>query len=163
MSAADLLLVLAALPPLCSAGYLFWLTLWSRRLPPIRYGVPHFRCEIVIPAHDEESGIAAVDYPRELFAVTVVADNCTDQTAGLAQAAGARVLSRRSNEAGQGICSRLCLCRILSEGLANALVVVGADTVVSPNLLQAFSTSTVAPKPCTPTMRCGIRSPGALV
>jgi len=28
----------------------------------------------------------------------------------------------------------------LSEGLANALVDVGADTVVSPNLLQAFST-----------------------
>ena len=137
MSAADLLLVLAALPALCAGGYLFWLTLCSRRLPPLRYGAPHFRYEIVIPAHN---------------------DNCTDQTAGLAQAAGARILSREDRtKRSKGYALACAFARILSEGLANALVVVGADTVVSPNLLQAFSTSTVAPKPCTPTI--AVRNP----
>ena len=141
------MLAVAALPALCTGAYLFWLILRSRRLP-LRYGVPHFRYEIVIPAHNEESGVAAtveslraVDYLRELFAVTVVADNCTDQTAGLAQEAGARVLSREDRtKRGKGYAFAYAFARILSEGLANALVVVGADTLVSPNLLQAFST-----------------------
>ena len=46
---------------------------------------------VLIPAHDEEQligetldSLAAVDYPRELFAVHVVADNCSDRTVEIA-------------------------------------------------------------------------------
>ena len=56
---------------------------------------------IVIPAHDEEPVIRdvvqsclAVSYPRELFQVVVIADNCSDQTARLA--AGARCAGGRA-------------------------------------------------------------------
>ena len=56
---------------------------------------------IVIPARNESAVIAdtikcllASDYPRELFDVFVVADNCTDNTAELARAAGAIVYER---------------------------------------------------------------------
>ena len=59
------------------------------------------RFGIVIPARNEASVIAetikcilASDYPRELFDVYVVADNCTDNTAELARAAGAIVYER---------------------------------------------------------------------
>lgn len=56
---------------------------------------------IVIPARNEADVIAdtvkcllASDYPRELFDVYVVADNCTDNTAELARKAGAVVYER---------------------------------------------------------------------
>ena len=56
---------------------------------------------IVIPARNEAAVIAETikcilksDYPRELFDVFVVADNCTDNTAELARAAGAIVYER---------------------------------------------------------------------
>ncbi len=56
---------------------------------------------IVIPAHDEEAVIAAsvrscsrANYPPSLFSVLVIADNCSDQTATVAEAAGARVVER---------------------------------------------------------------------
>ena len=57
---------------------------------------PSSKFLIVIPAHDEESGIATTvrsclesNYPSLLFGVIVIADNCTDQTAALAREAGA--------------------------------------------------------------------------
>ena len=59
------------------------------------------RFAIVVPAHNEEIAIAktvgslvSIEYPRALFDVLVVADNCTDTTAALARAGGAEVLER---------------------------------------------------------------------
>jgi cellulose synthase/poly-beta-1,6-N-acetylglucosamine synthase-like glycosyltransferase len=147
MNAASLLLALAALPALCASGYLLWLTLLSRRSRPPPYGSARYRFEIIVPAHNEESGIAstveslwALDYPRELLGVTVVADNCTDLTAPEAQRAGARVLVRHAEEQrGKGYALAYAFDRILREGRADALAVVDADTTVSLNLLRAFS------------------------
>ncbi len=58
------------------------------------------RIAFLIPAHNEENVIfdtvsdlvARLNYPRELYDVFVVADNCTDNTAELARQAGAIVL-----------------------------------------------------------------------
>ena len=41
------------------------------------------------------ASLSAVAYPAGLFAVWVVADNCTDDTASLARAAGAHVLGKK--------------------------------------------------------------------
>lgn len=147
MTLADLLLAIPAVPALCAGGYLLWLTLLSRRSAPPTPGAVKHRFEIVIPAHNEESGIAqtirsvsSIDYPRDMFAVTVVADNCTDRTAEVAEAAGARVLVREDEaRRGKGYALAYAFARILGEGRADALVVIDADTVVSPNLLRAFS------------------------
>ena len=56
---------------------------------------PTTRFRILVPAHNEEAliadtmrALAAMTYPRELFEVHVVADNCTDATAALVRAAG---------------------------------------------------------------------------
>ena len=105
------------------------------------------RFEVVVPAHDEARGIAAtvasllaVDYPRALRRVVVVADNCTDDTSARARAAGARVLLRdEPSLRGKGYALRHAFEVILAEGWADAIVVVDADTVVSPDLLRAFA------------------------
>ena len=102
---------------------------------------------VVVPAHNEAAQIAqtvqslcAVDYPADKFAVWVVADNCTDNTAEVAQQHGAVVLTRHSQtERGKGYALNFAFSRVLSEGAGDAVVVVDADSVVSKNLLVAFA------------------------
>ena len=146
MSPLDLALVLAAVPAVVPAAYLLLLTLLSRRQGPVAPAVAGLRFDLVVPAHDEEGGIGetvrsllAVDYPRQLFRVLVVADNCADQTAVRAREAGASVLERRDQvRRGKGYALEFAFGHCLA-GSADALVVIDADTVVSPNLLRAFA------------------------
>jgi 1,2-diacylglycerol 3-beta-glucosyltransferase len=141
------LLALLALPVLAACGYLFVLTLLSRRVAPPPDAARPPRFDVVIPAHDEEGGIAAtvesllaVDYPSESFRVWVVADNCSDGTAARAREASARVLVREDPERrGKGYALEHAFAGILREGFADAVVVVDADTVASKNLLRAFA------------------------
>jgi 1,2-diacylglycerol 3-beta-glucosyltransferase len=143
---ADLILAAAALPPLAASAWLALLTAASRRLAPPALHSERVRFEVIVPAHDEEQGIArtvgsllAVEYPRELFRVLVVADNCQDATAERARAAGAEVLVRDEPALrGKGYALALGLQEFV-RGQADAAVVVDADTVVAPNLLAAFS------------------------
>jgi len=141
--------VFAALVSL-PALYLFWLTLGSRRLP----GPTHdsdvrretLRFDVIVPAHNEAAGItqtvrslSALDYPASLRRIVVVADNCTDNTAELARAAGAHVLERQdSQNRGKGYALAYAFGRSQRERV-DAVVVVDADSIASPNLLRAFA------------------------
>jgi cellulose synthase/poly-beta-1,6-N-acetylglucosamine synthase-like glycosyltransferase len=139
------LLTLAALPVFAASSYLFLLTLRSRRPEPPSYGEPQKRFHVIVPAHNEAAGIAdtvksllALEYPRDLFEVVVVADNCSDDTAERARQAGARVLERVDRERrGKGYALALAFEKSI-EADVDAVVVIDADTVVSPNLLRAF-------------------------
>ena len=141
------LLALLAVPPLMAAGYLLLLTLASRRVPLRRGALARTRFDIIVPAHDEERGIArtvqsllATGYAPELRRVIVVAHNCTDSTAERAAAAGAKVLVRDDpTRRGKGHALAFAFERSLADGFADAVVVVDADSIVSPNLLTAFS------------------------
>jgi cellulose synthase/poly-beta-1,6-N-acetylglucosamine synthase-like glycosyltransferase len=141
------LLFLLAAPVLAGCGYLALLTLASRRAgAPCPARLP-LRFSVIVPAHDEEAGIAetvrnlrALDWPRERFQVIVVADNCSDGTAFRAAVAGARVLVRNDRERrGKGYALAHAFDAVLAEGRADAVVVVDADTVPSPNLLREFA------------------------
>jgi cellulose synthase/poly-beta-1,6-N-acetylglucosamine synthase-like glycosyltransferase len=144
---ADVLLAVAALPVLLASAYLLLLALSSWRPRPPDYGMPHLRFDLVVPAHDEEAGIAAtvrsllsVDYPVKLRRVVVVADNCGDQTAERALEAGAVVLPRRdAQRRGKGYALSHAFAQVLADRFADAVVVIDADTVVTPNLLHAFA------------------------
>ncbi len=75
--------------------------LWPRSAPPPRNGRRH-RFALVTAAHNEEAVIGPhvenllrLNYPRDLYQVFIIADNCTDTTAAVARAAGATVLERR--------------------------------------------------------------------
>ncbi len=137
---------MAALPVVGASGYLFALTLRSGRAAPPECRDPRSRFQFIVPAHDEATGIGrtvesllGVDYPRELFEVVVVADNCKDDTAALARAAGARVLERFDDtRRGKGYALAHAFEACIAEGRVDAVVVVDADSVVSSNLLRAF-------------------------
>ena len=126
-------------PLLAYLGFLALLA-WKPR-PPV-YAEAVTRFTVVVPAHDEEAGIAdtvrsllACDYPAALREVLVVADNCSDATAVRAREAGATVLERVNRELrGKGYALEHAFERVTSD----AVVVVDADTVVEPNLLRSF-------------------------
>jgi 1,2-diacylglycerol 3-beta-glucosyltransferase len=141
----DLVLLALGLPVLAAAGYLLVATLLSAPLATPSLGTPTRRFRFVVPAHNESGGIAdtvasllAADYPRELFEVVVVADNCSDDTAEKARAAGATVIVRNDTEKrGKGY----ALDHVFSSTPAevDAVVVIDADTLISPNILRAFA------------------------
>jgi cellulose synthase/poly-beta-1,6-N-acetylglucosamine synthase-like glycosyltransferase len=97
---------------------------------------------ILVPAHDEEAGVAdtvrsllATDYPANLRRVVVIADNCTDATADRAREAGAEVVERRDPVArGKGQALAWALAQVRPP---DAVMVVDADCLASPNLLAA--------------------------
>ncbi len=143
----DLAIAALSLPVLAWTGYLAMLALLSRANPVPPYpSPPKSRFDVVVPAHDEEAGIAgtvesvlALDYPRELYRVIVVADNCRDSTAKRAEQAGALVIERHDpSRRGKGYALEHAFERILAENVSDAIVVIDADTKVSPNLLKAF-------------------------
>ena len=145
--ATHLIAVALALPAAVASVYLLILTLLSRAPQPAPPSSGRLRFDIVVPAHDEAAviqrtvaSLRALAWPADGFRIRVIADNCTDATAILARAAGADVLERRDAERrGKGHALHLAFCDSAARGWADAIVVVDADSEVSPNLLQAFA------------------------
>ena len=143
--ALDLLLLLASVPVVLGTGYLLWATLLSARPKPAASGGPPRRFRFIVPAHNESIGIAPtvrslleIDYPKGQFDVLVVADNCSDDTAEQARRAGATVLERQNAELrGKGYALHYAFEQLPPE--VDAVAVIDADTLVSPNILHAFS------------------------
>lgn len=109
---------------------------------------PPPRLAVVIPAHDEEAGIAATvrsclasDYDRERFRVWVIADNCGDGTAARAREAGASVFERADpGRRSKGYALETFFDRATgpwADGRFAAAIVVDADTLIDPGLLRA--------------------------
>lgn len=131
-----------------AAIYLFVAGLASRRpaLARERPSGPRLRFAVVVPAHDEEATIAAtlqslaaLDYPRALYEVVVIADNCSDGTAEAARGLGARCIERvDSARRGKGQALRHAFDILLAENF-QAVAVVDADTVVAPDFLEAMN------------------------
>ncbi|ARR54397.1 glycosyl transferase [Rhizorhabdus wittichii DC-6] len=104
------------------------------RPPPAPRGDP--RIAIVIPAHDEAAGIAAVAAAARAAAppgarLLVVADNCADDTAARARAAGAEAIERDDpDRRGKGFA--LAFARDhLAVDPPDVVVVVDADCTVA--------------------------------
>jgi GT2 family glycosyltransferase len=142
----DVLLLVLSLPVVLACGYLLLLTVLSADMEAPPRVPARLKFDIIVPAHNEEGGIArtvanlsALDYPAALRRVLVVADNCSDATAERAREAGATVLVRVDTEKrGKGFALAHAFEHSLKDGFADAVVVVDADTVVSPHLLHSF-------------------------
>ena len=115
------------------------------RKVPVEPRPPRHRLAVLVPAHDEERIIGAtIDsiveqrYPRELFAVHVVADNCSDRTAEVARQHGAQVHERMAPEApGKGPALGWLVERVQAgPEPVDAVVIIDADTSMSPDFLS---------------------------
>lgn len=108
---------------------------------------PRHRFAVLVPAHDEADVIDAtlrsvrsIDYPRSMVSVHVVADNCGDDTAAIARRHDVAVHEREAPEApGKGPALSWLMDRLDAQGERHdAVVILDADSVVSPNFLRVM-------------------------
>ncbi len=105
-------------------------------------GAATTRFAIVIPAHNEEillprllASARKQSYPADNFKIIVIADNCTDGTARLAQLPGVNVLERFNDEnRGKGHAIKWAIENI-RLGDYDAILIVDADCVMDPSVL----------------------------
>lgn len=130
------------------AGLLFAEVVVPRRRGVEGLGAPG-PIAIVIPAHDEEAGIAATledlqPQARPQDRIVVVADNCSDRTAELAEQAGADVLVRENRELrGKGYALQHALDHLKSEPPSTVLF-TDADCLHSAGLVQRVAAAAEA-------------------
>ena len=102
----------------------------------------------IIPAHNEEfvirnlvESLKEQDYPKELYDIYVIADNCTDSTAAIAKDAGA-IVYKRFDEAHKtkGHALQWFLKQKIEENADyDALCVFDADNIVDKNFIKSMN------------------------
>ena len=99
----------------------------------------------IIPAHNEENVVENLinslkkqDYPKELYDIYVIADNCTDKTAQIAKNAGAIVYERfDSMHKTKGAALNWFLAQKIEEDAPyDAFCIFDADNVVDVNFIK---------------------------
>jgi 1,2-diacylglycerol 3-beta-glucosyltransferase len=131
------------------SGYLVVLTVCAnlprKRLRARKY-YHEYRLSVVIPAHNEEALLPRLltclerqTYRRDMFAVHVLADNCTDGTAEVAMRFNAILHKRQVPESpGKGQAIAWLLPHLL-ESDSDAFVFVDADSEVDPWFLETMN------------------------
>ncbi len=131
-----------------ASAYLWILAFWAmviKRDYPRRKDPFDFL--ILVPAHDEEKGLPETIKslgelrPTGKLEIVVIADNCSDKTAEVAENLGAVVLERHNiSQRGKGYALEYALTQIDLTAF-HAVAVIDADTRVDPNLLEAMAVS----------------------
>ncbi len=102
----------------------------------------------IIPAHNEENVIGPLveslinqNYPKDYYDIYVIADNCTDRTAEIAEKAGAIVLKRFDEEhKTKGYALQWFLEQKIKEDAPyDAFCIFDADNIVDSNFLKAMN------------------------
>ena len=116
--------------------------------PPMPYsGARHAQFLVLIPAHNEEMGIAStleslrnLNYESEHYQVLVIADRCTDGTAAVARSLNALCFERFDGQPGKGAALAWGIQEARHAQIAfDAVVIVDADTLADRDLLSAFN------------------------
>jgi cellulose synthase/poly-beta-1,6-N-acetylglucosamine synthase-like glycosyltransferase len=109
---------------------------------------PHKTFALLIAAHNEELVIAHIidslkmqNYPKSLYDIFVIADNCSDKTAEIAQKHGAIVYNRTNSiERGKGYALEWMFSKIFHlEKKYDVVSVFDADNLVSSNFLSEMN------------------------
>lgn len=103
---------------------------------------------LIVAAHNEETVIEDIvvslqklDYPKELYDIFVIADNCTDKTALKARNAGALVYERfNKTKRGKGYALEWMFDKIFKmEKKYDSVVIFDADNLASRNFLKEMN------------------------
>jgi cellulose synthase/poly-beta-1,6-N-acetylglucosamine synthase-like glycosyltransferase len=120
----------------------------KRKDPPAHKYLAEKRFAIIIAAHNEELVIGHIidslskqSYPRGMYDIFVIADNCTDKTADIAEKRGAIVYKRFNNEdRGKGFALEWMFNKIFAmEDKYDVVTVFDADNLVSSNYLMEMN------------------------
>ncbi|MBQ9978919.1 MAG: glycosyltransferase family 2 protein [Clostridia bacterium] len=136
---------------LCYSYQIFY-TIVPFSIKPRRHREPikKHRIGILIAARNEEAvignlldSIAAQDYPRELIHPFVIADNCTDKTAKIAEERGATVFERFNKEKiGKGYALDYAIDKLHENGEwseIDGFIVLDADNLLTNNYITEMN------------------------
>ena len=136
---------------LCYSYQIFY-TIVPFSIKPRRHREPikKHRIGILIAARNEEAvignlldSIAAQDYPRELIRPFVIADNCTDKTAKIAEERGATVFERFNKEKiGKGYALDYAIDKLHENGEwseIDGFIVLDADNLLTNNYITEMN------------------------
>jgi cellulose synthase/poly-beta-1,6-N-acetylglucosamine synthase-like glycosyltransferase len=133
--------------------FVYYLTIsfagWFRRKETDAKQFPAVnRFALIVPSHNEEmvvgkivENLKAIQYPRELFDIFVIADNCSDNTAHFAREAGAIVMERFNTvQKGKGFSLEWMFDQLFKmETHYDAVCIFDADNLVSSNFLSEMN------------------------
>jgi cellulose synthase/poly-beta-1,6-N-acetylglucosamine synthase-like glycosyltransferase len=88
--------------------------------------------------------LAAQRYPRALFDIYVAPNNCTDDTAAVATAHGAKLFTPTGRIRSKGDVLRQAVAFVTGADAYDAICVVDADTVVHPDFLRRMNDARAA-------------------
>ena len=148
-------ILLALCTALCTAVTLYFgvtcvagLFMKKRSLPA---AAPTRRIAAVIAARNEAAVIGKLveslmrqDYPRELFDVYVVPNNCDDDTEAVARAAGAKILACTGEVHGKGDVLRQAFAQLTAMRTYDAYCVFDADNLADRGFFQAVNDARAA-------------------
>ena len=105
----------------------------------------------IIPAHNEENVIENLinslkeqNYPKDLYDIQVIADNCTDNTEKIARDLGVKVFVRKEDDPAKktkGFALQVFLKELLSDKKMDydAFCIFDADNIVDKNFITAMN------------------------
>lgn len=143
----SILLIMVPLTLLVLYQWLLAVSSFFYRPPTAPSGFRQARFLVMIPAHNEEAGIASaleslrnLNYPSECYRVVVIADRCTDKTAAVAGSRNAQCFERFDGQPGKGAALAWGIQEARQAQIAfDAVVIIDADTLVDRELLSAFN------------------------
>ncbi|KZL91123.1 glycosyltransferase family 2 protein [Clostridium magnum] len=109
---------------------------------------PSKKFALLVAAHNEEMVIAKIieslnelDYPKNMYDIFVIADNCDDNTASIARNYGANVYERNvSDKRGKGYALEWMFDRIFRmDKKYDAIAIFDADNLISKNFLKEMN------------------------
>lgn len=109
---------------------------------------PKYTFAVIVAAHNEEMVIGhaidslnELDYPKSMYDVYVIADNCTDKTAKIAELHGALVYERfDSDKRGKGYALEWMFDNLFKmDRKYDAVCIFDADNLVSKNFLKEMN------------------------
>jgi len=135
---------------LCYLYQLYYVLVTLTRKPPIHEAERNHRYAVLVSARNESTvvgdlihSIQVQNYPQDLIDVFVIADNCTDNTADIARAAGAEVFERSNlDEVGKGYALDYGYTRIQQfhgDAGYEAYFVFDADNVLDVNYFREMN------------------------
>ncbi|MFH5181265.1 glycosyltransferase family 2 protein [Paenibacillus sp. TAB 01] len=117
---------------------------WYQRKPKAQHA-PQKSFAVLIAAHNEEQVVGALidnlkslDYPKELYDVFVICDNCTDRTAEIARSMGVYACERHNPKLrGKGFGIEWMLKELWKMPRSyDGIVMLDADNLVAPDYLK---------------------------